>query len=76
MLLRSEEVREAIPQLLKVRVNGYDDLSALALLDMGKSLEATDKRDQARETYEELIRDFSESKPATAAVIFDKLAQN
>ena len=61
-----------------VRVNfKYDDLSALALLDMGKSLEATDKRDQARETYEELIRDFSESKPATVAKqLLNKIAQN
>ena len=69
---------EAIPQLLKVRVNfKYDDLSALALLDMGKSLEATDKRDQARETYEELIRDFSETKPATVAKqLLNKIAQN
>ncbi|MEL0118792.1 MAG: hypothetical protein VXB01_07610 [Opitutae bacterium] len=44
---------------------------------MGKSLEATDKRDQARETYEELIRDFSESKPATVAKqLLNKIAQN
>jgi TolA-binding protein len=69
---------EAIPELLKVRVNfKYDDLSALALLDMGKALEATQKPEQARETYEELIRDFPDSKPATVAKqLLNKLAQN
>ena len=69
---------ESIPEFLKVRINfNYPDLSALALLEMGKALEASNKSDQARETYEELIRDFPKSKPATVAKsLLNKLAQN
>ena len=44
---------------------------------MGKALEATEKIDQARETYEELVREFPDSKPATLAKqLLNKLVQN
>ena len=73
-----QKYKEAIPELLKVRINfNYPELSALALLDMGKALEASSKPDQAKETYEELIRDFPKSKPAVVAKsLLSKLAQN
>ena len=61
-----------------MRINfNYPDLSSLALLEMGRALEVSGKVDQARSTYEELIRDFPKSKSAVVAKpLLNKLAQN
>ncbi|MBT5691890.1 MAG: tetratricopeptide repeat protein [Opitutae bacterium] len=77
-LFAQKKYAEAVPAFLKVRINfNYPNLSSLALLEMGRALEVSGKVDQARSTYEELIRDFPKSKSAVVAKpLLSKLVQN
>jgi TolA-binding protein len=63
-----QKYKEAIPEYLKVRINfNYPNLSSVALLSMGNALELTKQPLEAKQTYEELIRDFPDSTSATVA---------
>jgi TolA-binding protein len=60
--------KESIPEFLKVRINfNYPDLSAVALLEMGRALEESGQPAEAKDTYGELVAEFPDSTPATVA---------